>query len=213
MTLRTRRLFVSTCLAAATVVAPLALSGCGSASPSASEAASTGTPGQTDAVAGVAPGYTVLIPATIKPGDPVPAPKGKVVLTMTGVSNPNVGKSLRFDLPTLEKLGTVRYSVFDRQAEGRDVEFSGPLLRTLLDVAGANGATLHTVALNDYSVDIPRTDATDLPVLLATRADGRRMSVAHYGPTRFIYPTKGYHLDKTKYDPRWIWQLAKIDVR
>ena len=48
--------------------------------------------------------------------------------------------------------------------------------------------------------------------LLATRLDGEPMSVAHYGPTRIVYPTAGYDLDPTVYDPRWIWQLSSIDV-
>jgi hypothetical protein len=38
------------------------------------------------------------------------------------------------------------------------------------------------------------------------------MSVAHYGPIRVIYPTTGYNLDPTVYDPRRIWQLSTVDV-
>ena len=38
------------------------------------------------------------------------------------------------------------------------------------------------------------------------------MTVAHYGPLRVIYPTTGYDLDPTVYDPRRIWQLSAIDV-
>ena len=49
-------------------------------------------------------------------------------------------------------------------------------------------------------------------MLLATRLDGEPMEVAHYGPTRIIYPTAGYDLNPTVYDPRWIWQLSSIDV-
>lgn len=156
--------------------------------------------------------YTRVSSATIQPGDPVPAPRGPVVLTLRGVPNTNVGNTLQLDLATLDALGTVRYSVFDRQAEGHTVTFSGPLLRTLLDVAGARGRTLHCVALNDYTVDVPASDARAFPVLVATRADGKRMSVAHYGPVRFIYPTRGYRLAKSVYDPRWIWQLDEIRV-
>lgn len=157
--------------------------------------------------------YDVVSEPEIKPGDPVPVPTGKVVLTLRGVPNTNVGKTLRFDLATLEKLGVVSYSVFDRQAEGRDVTFSGPLLKSVLDVAGATGTNLHCIALNDYAVDVPAADADALPVILATKADGKKMSVAHYGPTRFIYPTDGFDLDSTIYDPRWIWQLETIVVK
>lgn len=49
-------------------------------------------------------------------------------------------------------------------------------------------------------------------MLLATRVDGARMPVDHYGPVRVIYPTDGTDLDSTVYDPRWIWQLTSIVV-
>ena len=159
--------------------------------------------------------YGTTTPGSLKPGDPIPVPTGRPILTLTGVPTTNVGDTLQFDLATLEKFDTVAFEVFDRQAEGHDVTFSGPLLKTVLAAAGVTdlkGKTLHCLALNDYSVDIPANDAAELPVLLATRADGKKMSVAHYGPTRFIYPTEGYNLDKTKYDPRWIWQLKEISV-
>lgn len=156
---------------------------------------------------------TPVAEAAITPGDAVPAPSGKVVLTLRGVPNTNVGRTLQFDLATLEQLGTVSYAVDDRQALGRTVTFSGPLLRTVLEVAGAEGSTVHAVALNDYAVDIPVSDATEMPVMLATRADGEEMSVEDYGPTRVIYPDSLVDLDPALYDPRWIWQLRTIEVR
>lgn len=173
-------------------------------------AACSGSASGTSATA--PPPYTVVTPATIRPGDAVPRPSGHTVLTLRGVPTTNVGRTLQFDLATLDRLGTVEYTVFDRQAEGHDVSFSGPLVRTLLAVAGVTSGTLHCLALNDYAVDVPVSDATRYPLLLATRADGQRMSVAHYGPTRLIYPTRGNHLDKAVYDPRWIWQLSEIQV-
>ncbi len=151
--------------------------------------------------------------ATLRPGDQVPAPRGKVVLTIEGGDVTNVGDSLQLDMAQLESMGTVSYEVDDSEATGARAEFSGPLLRTVLDVAGASGTTLHTVALNDYVVDIPASDAADLPVMVATRQDGEPMSVADYGPLRLIYPTDDYDLDDATYLPRWIWQLEKVVVR
>ena len=161
------------------------------------------------------PGIERVADATLVPGDDVPAPDGKTVLTLTGVPVTNVGDTLALDRETLQQIGMVEYTVDDRQAEGRDVVFTGPLVRDLLAVAGVeegDGTTLHTVALNDYSVDVPIEDAYELPVMLAVLADGEPMSVARYGPTRFVYPTEGFYLDPTVYDPRWIWQLATIGV-
>jgi hypothetical protein len=169
-----------------------------------------------DPAATTAPAHPwhVVSAGSITPGDAVPAPTGTVVLTLTGTKVTNVDDELRLDLDLLDSLGVVEYSVFDHQAEGRDVSFSGPLLRDLLDVAGvAHTATLHCLALNDYDVDVPASDAWDYPVLLATRADDARMDVEHYGPTRLVYPTRGFELDETVFDPRWVWQLKTIEVR
>jgi hypothetical protein len=170
--------------------------------------------GDSEESAAPKPTWTEVTRATIEPGDEVPAPTGKVVLTIKGTPVTNVGDELRLDKDLLEEMGVAKYTVFDRQAEGRDVSFSGPLLRDVLDVAGvSHTATLHAIALNDYDVDVPAGDAWEFPVLLATEADGKPMSVEHYGPTRFIYPTEGYDLDRTTYDPRWIWQLKTIEVQ
>ena len=121
----------------------------------------------------------------------MPAPTGKVVLTLTGTTVTNVGDELQLDMGLLERMGVVEYTVFDRQAEGRDVSFSGP---SAARRARRGGRQPHRdaalLALNDYDVDVPAADAWELPVLLATRADGARMSVEHYGPTRLVYPTR-----------------------
>lgn len=151
--------------------------------------------------------------ATLHPGDPVPRPSGKVVLVVRGGTTTNVGDELRLDVAQLDSLGTVEYAVDDDLATGGQATFSGPLVRTVLELAGADeGTTMRTEALNDYLVDVPVTDATELPLMLATRMNGKRMSVANYGPTRFVYPTEGYGLDPVTYDPRWIWQLRSIEV-
>lgn len=147
----------------------------------------------------------------------LPAPTGRVILTLRNVPRPNVGRDLRLDLALLDSLGTWQLEADDRQATGRRARFTGPLLRDVLAAAGITGAgsrglQMHTVALNDYRVDIPVRDALQMPVLLATRTDGRTMSVAAYGPTRVVYPTSGYDLDPSIYEPRWIWQLASMSV-
>lgn len=151
--------------------------------------------------------------AALQPGDKVPAPTGKVVLVIRGGTTTNVGSELRLDLDQLDALESVEYAVDDTLATGRRVTFSGPLMSTVLELAGAEDATTMRVeALNDYAVDVPVSDAEDLPLMLATRMDGKRMSVARYGPTRFVYPTDGYGLDPVVYEPRWIWQLRSIEV-
>ncbi|QIM20900.1 molybdopterin-dependent oxidoreductase [Phycicoccus sp. HDW14] len=201
----TPRRRTATALAATAAATLLALTGCASGSAHAGTGAAVRT-------ASASPtGYTVVAPATLRPGDPVPAPTGTVVLTVSG--RVTGGADVPLDLATIERMGLVEYSVDDKQAEGHRVTFRGVLLRDLLAVVGAGGAkTLHTLAINDYGVDIPASDARDYPTMLATSVDGQRMSVERYGPTRIVYPTSTYDLDPVTYDPRWIWQLKSIEV-
>jgi len=159
--------------------------------------------------------YHVLDDAQINVGDTVPSPSGDVILTITGrIHNKNVGDNLQFDMETLEQLGLIEYSVDDQQAEGRVVTFQGVLLSKVLEVAGIDeeATSLKTIALNDYAIDIPLSDATDYPVMIATSVDGERMTIERYGPTRIIYPYESYEFDVITYDPRWIWQLSTIIV-
>lgn len=161
-------------------------------------------------------GYEVVRASTVDVGDGIPRPTGEVILTVSGaVTAAGDDGVVELDMATLEAMGTVAYEVFDHQAEGRTVRFEGVLLQRLLAVVGASGeaTTLVTVALNDYAVDIPVSDAHASPVMIATSADGERMPVERYGPIRIVYPYDTHDLDHVVHDPRWIWQLASIEVR
>jgi hypothetical protein len=134
--------------------------------------------------------------------------------TLLTVSGSSTAGPVAVSMGMLDAMSQVTCTVNDRQGEGKNVVFSGVLLADVLAAVGVGDATtLHTSAQNDYAVDIPMSDVVDVPVLLATRADGAEMSVANYGPLRVVYPTTGYQLDPAVYDPRWIWQLTSIDVK
>ena len=159
--------------------------------------------------------YIVITDAELQAGDTIPVPAGDVVLTVSGaITNTNVEDTLQFDMETLEQLGLIEYSVDDQQAEGEMVTFQGVLLSDILALADAteDATNLNTIALNDYSIDIPISDALDYPVMVATKVDGERMTVERYGPIRVVYPYELYDLDTVIYDPRWIWQLNTIIV-
>ena len=161
-------------------------------------------------------GYTRVGEPGRSPGQEFAAPADEVVLRITGdVDTANADGELHLDMAQLEAIGMVAYAVDDMQAEGRRVTFTGVLLRDVLDAAGASddAVALEMSALNDYAVSIPSDDQHESPVMIATRVDGERMAVADYGPIRVVYPYDTHDLDPTVYDPRWIWQLASIDVR
>jgi hypothetical protein len=92
-------------------------------------------------------------------------------------------------------------------------EFSGVIISDLLDYLGASGESVTFTALNDYASEIPIAELEDLPVILATRVDGKKLSVRDKGPLFVIYP---FDLDSTLYNEvifgRSVWQVASVTV-
>ncbi len=92
--------------------------------------------------------------------------------------------------------------------------FEGPLGSALLDAVGAKGKTLRVVALNDYAAEIPVEDFRNWPVILASKLDGKPMSVREKGPLFVIYPFDAEpSLYNEKYFNRSVWQVKAIEVR
>lgn len=140
------------------------------------------------------------------------APTGPVVLTVKGaISNTNAGDTAQFDLAMLEKLKGRKGEMETPWTEGK-VTFEGPLLREILNAAGATGANLKVRALNDYAADVPAEDAK-LDTILATKLNGKAMSIRDKGPLMLVYP---FDLDaglyNEKYFSRSVWQIKEIEV-
>lgn len=163
--------------------------------------------------AGLGAAYDVVTPPRLKPGDAVPAPQGRIVLTVHGaMAHPNDHGKLAFDRATLERIGLIRYTCTNRWYQ-QPVTFEGVLGSAFLDIVGVPpGATmLYMRALNDYTVRIPISDFRRWPVMLALKLNGEYMSVRNKGPVWVVYPT---HIDPALggdlYQGRWIWQLVDI---
>lgn len=142
------------------------------------------------------------------------APKGPVILTVRGtLATPNVNGTAQFDLAMLEALAGRKAVTETPWTEGK-VEFSGPLLRAVLEAAGAKGKTLLVRAINDYFAEVPMDDARGLDTILASRMNGKVMSVRDKGPLFLIYP---FDLDpklyNEKYFSRSVWQIKEIEVK
>jgi hypothetical protein len=140
-------------------------------------------------------------------------PTGDVILTVTGsVTQPNAGDKAEFDLEMLEKLVSRTGTMETPWTTGK-VTFSGPMLSAILEAAGADGTTLTITALNDYAAEIPMSDAKDFDTILATRMDGKLMSVRDKGPLFLIYPfDEKPELYNEKYFSRSVWQIKAIEV-
>lgn len=160
--------------------------------------------------------YKIVSEGTLKPGSPVPAPVGDVVLTIEGkISQKNVGDTLQFDIATLESLGLVQYKVTD-PFEKRTFLYTGVLFSKLYEVAGIDksATTLKLWALDDYSADMKLSDGLKWPVIVATQRDGAYMSLDQKGPLMNIFPFDDFpEIDHVTYDNQCLWALAKITVK
>jgi hypothetical protein len=161
---------------------------------------------------------SLLIACTVGAGaqalKPLPNPKDKVVLSITGrVANPNAGSKADFDMAMLEALPQHSFSTSTPWFKTPRT-FSGPLLREVLAAAGAKGTALVAVALNDYKVEIPAEDTDRYGVVLATRLDGKPMLVREKGPLFIIYPyDDSADLRSERYYSRSAWQLRTLQVK
>lgn len=155
----------------------------------------------------------LLLASLPLPAVALEAPKGQVVLTISGstVTKANVGDTAQFDLDMLEGLPGRTARITTPWTTG-ETEFSGPYLREVLRAAGVEGTEIRVIALNDYHADVPTADA-ELDTILATRVDGQRMSVREKGPLFLIYPfDQDASLYNEKYFSRSVWQIVRIEV-
>lgn len=139
--------------------------------------------------------------------------RGEALLTLTGrIGQRNAVAGAQFDLAMLDALAQGRFFGETPWTRG-SVEFTGPLLSAVLEAAGAVGQTLIVSALNDYTASVPYADLQMYKVILATRRDGRLMSVRERGPLWMIYPMDVYpDLRTDAIFARSVWQIATIQV-
>lgn len=140
-------------------------------------------------------------------------PTGDVVLTVTGaIDNVNADKTAVFDMAMLEAAAGRSATMRTPWADGKTT-FEGPFLRSILKMVGAHGKSLKITALNDYASDIPIGDATDYDTILATKLNGKHMSVRDKGPVFLVYPfDTNDELYNEKYFSRSVWQIKSIEV-
>ena len=91
--------------------------------------------------------------------------------------------------------------------------FTGPLLRDVMALVKAQGEQIRAVALNDYRVKLPLSDALEHDVVVAVQMNGQPIPVRTKGPLFIVYPfdAKKELQHKTYYE-RSIWQLKAIEV-
>lgn len=137
----------------------------------------------------------------------------ETVLTITGaVAQPEEGEAWTFDMAALRQLPAASIETTTIWTTGSQT-FEGVALVDLLAHVGATGNAIRAVALNDYAVSIPVTDAVAGGPIVAYTQNGSEMSIRNKGPLWIIYPFDGNQIYKSEeYYSRSIWQLDRIEV-
>ncbi|MFD1343962.1 molybdopterin-dependent oxidoreductase [Litorisediminicola beolgyonensis] len=159
---------------------------------------------------------TLLVSPAIA-ADPLPAPEGDVLLTITGaigLTNNPEGDAALFDRAMLEALPVRTIRTATIWTEGVQ-EFTGVPLADLLErIEVTDRPSLRAAAINDYAIDIPAEDWENDVALIAYERNGAEMSVRDKGPLWVIYPfDDAPELNTEVHFSRSIWQLDRIEIK
>ena len=159
-------------------------------------------------------GSILLFGANAAGAASLPEPTDKPILTVTGkIAVTNKDGAAQFDRKMLEALGDASFSTSTPWYK-ETVKFEGVPLAKLLDAVGATGERIVSIALNDYSAEMPMEDARNFGVILALKRDGEYMTVRDKGPLFIVYPfDSNPDLKAQKYYSRSVWQVARIEVK
>ena len=143
----------------------------------------------------------------------IAAPTGPVVLTISGdLDVTNVDDTLQFDYAALEELDDTVIVTSTPWTEGVH-RFQGVSLHVLATRLNLSGGALVATAMNDYSIEIPISDAIAGGPIIAYALDGKAMTVRDKGPLWVIYPfdqSEEFRTEVVK--SRSIWQLDRLTV-
>lgn len=93
-------------------------------------------------------------------------------------------------------------------------QFTGVPLAVLMERMGVSGGQMVAHAVNDYSVEIPVSDAVEGGPIVAFERNGAEMSLRSKGPLWVVYPydsNPDYRTEEVY--SRSIWQLDRIVIR
>lgn len=159
-------------------------------------------------------GLVWLASAIAASAEALPVPRQDVVLTVEGrIGVTNTPEGAAFDLAMLESLDPVEFKTTTIWTEGPQ-SFRGVPLSRLISELRAEGTIILASALNDYTVEIPVTDAVEGGPILAFEQNGERLSVRDKGPLWIVYPydsTPDYQT--VVIYARSIWQVAHLEFR
>lgn len=128
------------------------------------------------------------------------------------IEDESKGTVTEFDEADLLALPQVSFETSTIWTDGLR-QFSGPTLVAVLEAAGYTGGDVTMVAINDYSVSIPKDGFDEEAPIIALRKNGAPFGVRDKGPLWVVYPYDS--------DPKFqseaiyaysVWQLNRIKV-
>jgi hypothetical protein len=144
---------------------------------------------------------------------PLTAPTGKVVLTVSGnITQHNAPDQALFDLNMIAALPQHSFTTQTPWYKS-PVKFTGPKLADVLAAVGAQGQAIQAVALNNYRITIPVSDALRYPVVMAWKINDQPIPIRAKGPLFIAFPYDADPALRTaQYYERSIWQLKQLHI-
>lgn len=145
--------------------------------------------------------------------DDVPPPIGEVLLRISGqINTTNVDGELRLDRESLMAIGMQTVETTTIWTEGVQL-FEGVPLVALMQFLNVEDGRLLATAINDYTIEIPVSDAIEGGPMIAVKLNGEQMTIRDKGPLWVIYPydQSSAYRSEVIYS-RSIWQLDRIEV-
>ena len=153
------------------------------------------------------------IPASAAQPEQLKMPSGEVILTISGaITNLNAPGTALFDVTMLEQIGVERITTTTPWLEGL-ITFEGVRMSKLLTIVGAKGNNVIAYAANDYTSEIPISDYSTYPAIIALKRNGEYLPADGQGPLWIIYPyNTSPVLQQQKFYSRSVWQLQRLEI-
>ena len=132
------------------------------------------------------------------------------MVRITGVARGNTRAHVtELDFATLDRDASEEITINEPFLK-REMTFKGIPMREFLQRAGvaASAADLYLHALDDYHVNLPIAGLREAG-FLATRGDGKKLTVATGGPIRLVFTGDG---TLARNSDNWIWSFDSARV-
>jgi hypothetical protein len=158
------------------------------------------------------------------------AADGPIILTVTGnVGTPNRGAvdadvdkfftfneiefdhARQFSFDDLMGLDVISVQA-DFPKDGPIWTYEGPTLFSVLEAAGASGATVTIQALDGYAVEIPYDAVVSKGAVVALRRNGQEFAIGGFGPSHVVFSRSEDASLSDMPDDWWVWSIYHIRV-